>query len=50
MIHILIDKVIVTFEFTSGDDYCRYCQAVSAPARNVLSKETKERKEEIGLT
>jgi hypothetical protein len=41
------DKVIVTFEFGSGDDYCRYCQAVSASARIVLSKETEERKEEI---
>ena len=42
-----IDKIIVTFEFASGDDYCRYCQAVSASARIVLSKETEERKEEI---
>ena len=42
-----IDKVIVTFEFASGDDYCRYCQAVSASARIVLSKETEERREEI---
>jgi len=41
------DKVIVTFEFASGDDYCRYCQAVSASARIALSKETEERKEEI---
>jgi SAM-dependent methyltransferase len=42
-----IDKVIVTFEFASGADYCRYCQAVSASARIVLSKETEQRKEEI---
>ncbi len=42
-----IDKVIVTFEFASGEDYCRYCQAVSTSARIVLSKETEQRKEEI---
>ena len=42
-----IDKVIVTFEFASGADYCRYCQAVSASARIVLSNETEQRKEEI---
>jgi post-segregation antitoxin (ccd killing protein) len=41
------DKVNVTFEFESGDDYCRYCQAISASARIALSKETEERKEEI---
>jgi ubiquinone/menaquinone biosynthesis C-methylase UbiE len=45
-----VDKVIVTFEFVSGDDYCRYCQAVSASARIVLSKETEERREEIWRT
>ena len=42
-----IEKVIVTFEFASGDDYCRYCQAVSASAHIVLSKETEDRREEI---
>jgi ubiquinone/menaquinone biosynthesis C-methylase UbiE len=42
-----VDKVIVTFEFASGADYCRYCQAVSASARIMLSKETEQRKEEI---
>lgn len=41
------DTVIITFEFKSGEDYCRYCQAVSASAGIVLSKETEERKEEI---
>jgi hypothetical protein len=41
------DKVNVTFEFESGDDYCRYCQAISASARIALSKKTEERKEEI---
>jgi ubiquinone/menaquinone biosynthesis C-methylase UbiE len=41
------DKVIVTFEFESGYDYCRYCQAISASARIVLSKETEKRREEI---
>jgi ubiquinone/menaquinone biosynthesis C-methylase UbiE len=42
-----IETVIVTFEFESGEDYCRYCQAVSASARIALSKETEERKEDI---
>jgi len=41
------ERVIVTFEFASGEDYSRYCQAVSAPARLVLSKETEKRKREI---
>ena len=44
---IQIDKVIVTFEFESGEDYSRYCQAVSASARIALSKVTEERKEDI---
>jgi ubiquinone/menaquinone biosynthesis C-methylase UbiE len=42
-----IDTVIVTFEFESGKDYCRYCQAVSTSARIALSKETEERKEDV---
>ena len=42
-----IDTVIVTFEFESGEDYCRYCQAVSASAHIALSKETRERKEDV---
>jgi SAM-dependent methyltransferase len=42
-----IDTEIVTFEFESGGDYCRYCQAVSVSARNALSKVTEERKEEV---
>ena len=42
-----IDTVIVTFEFESGEDYCRYCQTVSASARIALSKETEERKEDV---
>jgi ribosomal protein S26 len=42
-----IETVIVTFEFASGEYYTRYCQAVSAAARVVLSKETEERKEDI---
>ncbi len=41
------NKVIVTFEFASGYDYCRYCQAISTSARIMLSKETEERREEI---
>ena len=40
-----IETVNVTFEFASGEDYSQYCQAVSAPARIALSKETEERKE-----
>jgi ubiquinone/menaquinone biosynthesis C-methylase UbiE len=42
-----IETVNVTFEFASGEDYSQYCQAVSAPARLALSKETEERKETI---
>jgi SAM-dependent methyltransferase len=42
-----IDTVIVTFEFESGEDYCRYCQAVSTSVRIALSKETEERKEDV---
>jgi SAM-dependent methyltransferase len=42
-----IDTVIVTFEFESGEDYCRYCQAVSASARIALSKVTEKRKEDV---
>ena len=42
-----IEAVIVTFEFKSGQDYCRYCQAVSASARIALSKETEERREDV---
>jgi post-segregation antitoxin (ccd killing protein) len=41
------ETVNVTFEFASGEDYSQYCQAVSAPARIALSKETEERKETI---
>jgi SAM-dependent methyltransferase len=42
-----IEAVIVTFEFESGEDYRRYCQAVSPSTHIVLSKETEERKEDI---
>jgi len=42
-----IDTEIVTFEFESGGDYCRYCQAVSVSASTALSKVTEERKEDI---
>jgi SAM-dependent methyltransferase len=42
-----IDTVNVTFEFESGEDYCRYCQAVSNSARIALSKVTEERKEDV---
>ena len=43
-----IDTVIVTFEFESGGDYCRYCQAVHAAARTAMSKVTEERKKTCG--
>jgi protein-L-isoaspartate O-methyltransferase len=38
---------IVTFGFESGEDYCRYCQAVSVSARTALSKLTEGRKEDV---
>jgi enediyne biosynthesis protein CalE5 len=44
---IQVETVVVTFEFASGEDYSSYCQAVSAPARMALSKETEEKKEDI---
>ena len=33
--------------FDSGEDYSRYCQAVSTSARIALSKVPEERKEEV---
>ena len=42
-----VETVIVSFEFASGEDYSRYCQAVSASARMALSKETEEKKEDV---
>jgi SAM-dependent methyltransferase len=42
-----IGTEIVTFEFESGEDYCRYCQAVSVSARTALSKVTEGRKEDV---
>lgn len=42
-----IETVNVTFEFESGEDYCRYCQAVSNSARIALSKVIEERKEDV---
>jgi hypothetical protein len=42
-----IETVNVTFEFATGEDSSHYCQAVSAQARMALSKETKERREDI---
>jgi enediyne biosynthesis protein CalE5 len=41
------ETIAVRFEFTSGEDYSHYCQAVSTAARIALSKETEERKEKI---
>jgi hypothetical protein len=44
---IRIDTVNVTFEFESGEDYCRYCQSASPSARIALSKVIEERKEDV---
>jgi ubiquinone/menaquinone biosynthesis C-methylase UbiE len=44
---IRIETVTVTFEFSSGEDYSSYSQAISAGARIVLSKESEERKKHI---
>jgi enediyne biosynthesis protein CalE5 len=41
------ERVTVAFEFTSGEEYSRFCQTVIPPARIAVSKETEERKEEI---
>jgi hypothetical protein len=41
------ERVNVTFEFASGDDYSRFCQTVIPPARVALSNETEQRKEDI---
>jgi SAM-dependent methyltransferase len=42
-----IDTLNVTFEFESGEEYCRYGQAVSNSARIALAKVTEERKEDV---
>jgi enediyne biosynthesis protein CalE5 len=41
------ERVNVTFEFASGEDYSRFCQTVIPPARVALSNETEDRKEDI---
>ena len=41
------EKVTVTFEFASDEDYSRFCQTVIPPARVALSNETEKRKEGI---
>jgi ubiquinone/menaquinone biosynthesis C-methylase UbiE len=41
------ERVNVTFEFASGDDYSRFCQTVIPPARVALFNETEQRKEDI---
>lgn len=41
------ERMIVTFEFRSGEDYSQYCQAVSASARLALSNESEARRREI---
>jgi hypothetical protein len=38
------DTVIVAFEFASGEDYSRYCQAVSSTALIALSGERWQKK------
>ena len=38
---------MLTYEFESGEDYCRYCQEVSPSAHIALSKVTDERKEDV---
>ena len=42
-----IETVTVTFEFSSGEDYSRYCQAISTGARIFLSTESEKRKKFI---
>jgi hypothetical protein len=44
---IRVETVTVTFEFSSGEDYSRYSQAISAGARIVLSDESEKRKKYI---
>jgi enediyne biosynthesis protein CalE5 len=46
-INVRKEKVNVTFEFASGEEYSRYCRTVLPPARAALSKETEQRKEDI---
>src|SRR5689334_15722204 len=46
-INVRKEKVDVTFEFASGEEYSRYCRTVLPPARAALSKETEQRKEDI---
>lgn len=41
------ERVTITFEFSSGDDYSKYCQAISASARVVLSNESDEKRKLI---
>src|SRR5262249_15720959 len=41
------ERLTVTFEFASDEEYSRFCQRVIPPARIALSKEPEERKEEI---
>jgi ubiquinone/menaquinone biosynthesis C-methylase UbiE len=42
-----IETVTVTFEFSSGEEYSRYCQAISTGARIFLSTESEKRKKLI---
>ena len=46
-IDVRVERVAVTFEFGSGEDYSSYSQASSPSAHAALSNESKERKEDI---
>ena len=39
---------MLTYEFESGEDYCRYCQEVSPSVHIALSKVTDEKKKTSG--
>jgi ubiquinone/menaquinone biosynthesis C-methylase UbiE len=46
-INVQKERVNVTFEFASGEEYSRYCRTVLPPARAALSKETEQRKQDV---
>jgi enediyne biosynthesis protein CalE5 len=41
------ERLNVTFEFATGEEYINYTKAVAAPIKSMLSKESDERQEEI---
>ena len=45
--NLLMLRAFLRLQFKSGEDYCTYCQAVSASVRIAASKENEERKEDI---